>query len=178
MYSSCKYYHHYFSSLQPNRSVVWLWESKCIARIKFFAWLLLNDRLNTRNVLRRRNKYLDEGYNCAICHDGVEETTEHLFFGCSSTACRWFSLGIIWDDDLDIHQKIYVEKPVFPHPFFMEIFLTGAWCIWKERNDLIFNNKPVNLARWKTSFKAEVVNHLHRIKQSFHQSIKLWLAAL
>jgi hypothetical protein len=26
-------------------------------------------------------------------------------------------------------------------PFFMEIVMIGAWCIWKERNDFIFNGR-------------------------------------
>lgn len=131
---------------------------------RFFAWLLLNDRLNTRNMLRRRNKFLDEWYNCALCSDGVEETFEHLFFYCSRAIGRWFSIGLSWSDHVDIHQKIYEAKQEFAYPFFMEIFLIGAWCIWKERYDMIFNNKAPSIARWKSAFKEEVTNHLFRIK--------------
>lgn len=46
----------------------------------FFAWLLLNDRLNTRNLLSRRKKFLEEGYCCVLCQNDLEETSEHLFF--------------------------------------------------------------------------------------------------
>jgi hypothetical protein len=46
------------------------------------TWLLLNDTLNTRNILRRRRKYLEDGYNCVLCLEDVEESVEHLFFGC------------------------------------------------------------------------------------------------
>jgi queuine/archaeosine tRNA-ribosyltransferase len=58
--------------------MLWIWDSKCIPKIKFFSWLLFNDRLNTRNILKKK-KVLDEGYNCALCHSGCEETMEHLF---------------------------------------------------------------------------------------------------
>ena len=109
-------------------------------KIKFFAWLQLNDRLNTRNLLRRRN-YLDEGYNCVLCHENVEETTSHLFFDCLTAITRWFSIGIIWDDSLDINQKIENKKAEFGSPFFMEIFMVAAWCIWKEIYSLIFDGK-------------------------------------
>ena len=79
-FSSSKYYQNHFANVAPHPAVIWIWKSKCIPKIKFFAWLVLNDRLNTRNMLRRRCKFLVEGYNCALCQDGVEETIEHLFF--------------------------------------------------------------------------------------------------
>jgi hypothetical protein len=60
-YSSSKYYHYHFRDIQPNLTILWIWKSKCIPKIKFFAWLLLNDRLNTRNILRRRRKFLEDG---------------------------------------------------------------------------------------------------------------------
>jgi hypothetical protein len=149
-----------------------------VPKIKFFAWLLLNDRLNTRNILRRRKKFLEEGYNCVLCQDGVEETIEHLFFDCPSTVSRWYDLGIIWDENANIHQKLYVAKQVFMQPFFMEVFMVGAWCLWNERNDFIFNRKVPSLTSWKSTFKNEVTAHLVRIKQSLHQSILLWLQSL
>jgi hypothetical protein len=66
----------------------------------------------------------------------------------------------------------------FPTPFFMEIFMIGAWCIWNERNAQIFDGKVPNLSSWKASFKKEVNAHLFRIKQSLHQSVHSWLDAL
>jgi len=79
-YSSSKYYRYQFRSIQPHKALIWIWKTKCVPKIKFFTWLLLNDRLNTKNMLRRRNKFLEEGYNCVLCQEGVEETSEHLFF--------------------------------------------------------------------------------------------------
>jgi hypothetical protein len=177
-YSSSKYYNLQFSSIQPNRTVVWIWETKCVPKIKFFAWLLLNDRLNTRNMLRRRNKVLVDGYNCVLCHEGAEETLEHLFFDCPSATCRWLALGINWATNSNVHQKIYIARQAFVEPFFMEIFLIGAWCIWNERNDLIFNKKQPSLASWMDSFKLLVYNHFCRIKSSFHISLLSWLSTL
>jgi hypothetical protein len=162
----------------PSRVLLWVWKSNCIPTIKFFAWLLLNDRLNTRNILRRRKKFLEEGYNCALCHEEIEETSEHLFFECSAAACRWFALGISWSDSGSSHLRIYLVKHAFPHPFFMEVFTIAARCIWTERNRLIFNNKPPGLSTWKLSFKEEVLQHMIRIKSSLHQCILDWLEAI
>jgi hypothetical protein len=112
------------------------------------------------------------------CLEDVEESVEHLFFDCHSAACRWFALGITWNDHLNIHQKIQAAKLDFAQPFFMEIFMIGAWYIWNERDDFIFNGKPPCLAAWKSAFKAQVSEHLIRIKASLHPSILLWLQAL
>jgi hypothetical protein len=49
-----------------------------------------------------------------------------------------FALGITWEENANIHQKLYLAKQTFMHPFFMDIFMVGAWCrLSNERNDLI-----------------------------------------
>lgn len=177
-YASSRYYQYSFKFIRPHRTILWIWKTKCVPKIKVFAWLLLNDRLNTRNILRRRKKFLQSGYNCVLCQNGVEETSEHLFFDCPSASSRWFSLGITWEENANIHQKLHIAKQAFSGPFFMEIFLIGAWCLWNERNNLIFNSKIPSLGTWKRNFKDEVMEHLIRIKPSLHQSILSWLYAL
>jgi hypothetical protein len=66
-----------------------------------------------------------------LCHENIEETIEHLFFDCSSAITRWFANGINWDESSNIHQKNYLAKRDFPYYFFMEVFMIGAWIIWK-----------------------------------------------
>jgi hypothetical protein len=95
--------------------------------------------------LRRRKKVLDEGYNCVMCHNSEEETAAHLFFNCPVAASKWFSLGIVWEENLSVHQKLLQARLDFGQPFFMEIFMIGAWCLWKQRNDVIFEGKPHTL---------------------------------
>ena len=86
-YSVKRFYQHHFAAIRPPVTILWIWKAKCIPRIKFFSWLLLNDKLNTRNMLRRRNKFLED-YSCVMCSSNTEETLEHLFFDCPSAAAR------------------------------------------------------------------------------------------
>lgn len=54
---------------------------KCAAilRYKVFFWLLLQDRLNTRNLLKRKSFQLPS-YNCALCSIQCLESSFHLFW--------------------------------------------------------------------------------------------------
>jgi hypothetical protein len=72
---------------------------------------------------------LEEGYICPVCPEGDEETVEHLFFGCSSSVARWFSLGVQWSGQGSIVQMVQQQKSQLQMPFFMEFFMIGAWCL-------------------------------------------------
>ena len=61
----------------------------------YHVWnFLVGCYLNTRNILRRRRKHLDEGYNCVLYPDNIEESAMHLFFECSTSTTGWFLLGV------------------------------------------------------------------------------------
>jgi hypothetical protein len=66
----------------------WLWESSCQAKHKFFLWLLLHDRLNTRNLLRIKKCQL-QSYLCATIQCKDEETLVHLFCSCTFAIKCW-----------------------------------------------------------------------------------------
>jgi hypothetical protein len=59
----------------------WLWKSSCQHNHKVFFWLLLQDRLSTRNILRRKHMHLPS-YSCVLCSMDAEETVHHLFLEC------------------------------------------------------------------------------------------------
>jgi len=99
----------------------------------------------------------------------------HLFFECSSSVTRWYILGVQWPTQGTIFQMIIRMKEQLRIPFFMELFLIAAWCIWKERNDFIFNGRIPSVSSWKVAFKKEVLDHFCRIKPSLYQFVRSWL---
>jgi hypothetical protein len=54
-YQSRQFYKHLHAHLTAPPFYSWIWKSACIMRTKTFAWLLLSDRLNTRDILIRRH---------------------------------------------------------------------------------------------------------------------------
>jgi hypothetical protein len=50
--------------------------------------------------------------------------------------------------------------------FFMEVFIIGAWQIWKERNNFIFNRANPSFRSWKLSFLDEAMLLSFRMKDN------------
>jgi hypothetical protein len=71
----------------------WLWKSNCQPKHKVFFWLLINDKLSTRNILKRKNMHLDS-YNCVLCSLLTEETMSHVFVDRSFARMCWDIIGI------------------------------------------------------------------------------------
>ena len=71
----------------------WLWKCQCQPKHEVFLWLLISDRLSTRNLLRRRGMDLDS-FTCVFCLSLQEETVHHLFVDCAFTKLCWSSLNI------------------------------------------------------------------------------------
>jgi hypothetical protein len=71
----------------------WLWKSSTQKKHKVFFWLLLKDRVSTRNILRRKNHALPS-FDCVLCQAAPEETVEHLFLHCPFAQSCWALLQL------------------------------------------------------------------------------------
>ena len=58
---------------------IWAWKSWCQNKHKVFCWLLLRNRLSTRELLRKKNMELED-YSCVLCDSSSDETLVHLLF--------------------------------------------------------------------------------------------------
>jgi hypothetical protein len=155
-YTASKFYHFPYKNFQPPRPFIWIWESKCCNKLKVFVWLLLMDRLNVRNILRRKNYRIQgNNYNCVLCSRNVEESTFHLFFTCEFTKKCWDYLQIHWDTEVGFFTMMEKARQQYTPGFFMEIFILGAWETWKQRNDHIFNRRIPSFSNWKRGFVKE-----------------------
>jgi hypothetical protein len=126
-YTASKFYHLPYKNVNPPKPFVWIWDSKCANKIKVFTWLLLMDRLNVRNILRRKkHKLQDNNYNCVLCSSQCEETTFHLFFSCPFSTRCWQHLCIHWGFDLQFHAMMEEARQSFNIDFFMEVLIIGA----------------------------------------------------
>jgi hypothetical protein len=126
----------------------WIWKSSTLGKHKFFFWLLLQDRLNTTNMLRRKHMHLDD-YSCVLCNIGSEESTFHLFYECNFSQSCWGSISINWNLNLRPLDVMLNATEQLGSQIFREIVITACWAIWTLRNSIIFDNGHCSIAAWR-----------------------------
>jgi len=174
IFTSSKAYLNLISTRQVHSAFKWLWKSSCQAKRKFFFWLLLQDRLSTRDILKWRNMEL-QCYDCVLCHLCTEERLMHLFFSCPfSMSCK-NTLGLapmIFDD---LFQTLSAFKLHLQQPFFMEIIIYICWAIWSARNDNIFRGLQHSIASCKASFRRELTQIKFRVSNNLKTPLAQWI---
>lgn len=130
-----------------------VWRSRCTPRIKFFAWLVVVDRLNTKPMLQRRHLDVHDDDICVMCSSGQPKTIEHLFFECPFAAECWAIVNFQWDLSLPLHDRLVAAGQNHNLPFCTEAALIAAWEIWKMRNDKVFQRRNPTPALWLSNFK-------------------------
>lgn len=92
-YCSERAYSKLIGTIVASSLFKWLWALSNLGTHKLFFWLLLRDRLNTKNLLKRKTMILDD-YNCVLCNLGCEESSFHLFFECPFSRGCWATIPI------------------------------------------------------------------------------------
>ena len=178
LYSSSRYYNLVFQHFPVSPIFKRLWQSKCTPRLKFFAWLLLVDRLNTRNMLLRRHYNVHPNSWCVLCSTQEEEDLNHLFFTCPFALSCWNKLSIQWDVSLSIQERVLHMIGSTGLPCIMEIFVFAAWEIWNIRNSKIFDNGSVSFSLWFRKFSDQVHLQLMRVREDKRISLIQWLESI
>ena len=178
LYSSNRYYNLVFQHFPVSPIFKRLWQSKCTPRLKFFAWLLLVDRLNTRNMLLRRHYNVHPNSWCVLCSTQEVEDLNHLFFTCPFALSCWNKLSIQWDASLSIQERVLHMIGSTGLPCIMEIFVITVWEIWNIRNSKIFYNGSVSFSLWFRKFSDQVHLQLMRVREDKRISLIQWLESI
>jgi hypothetical protein len=121
-----------------------VWKDKLMApRVQTFAWRLLRKALPTGKRASRLSKHIKE--NCSRC--GAIEDEMHLLILCPFSKAAWFSHP--WYIKTE---HLAAAQPSIPgmiqsllssgHPHInLSNLYTYLWCLWKARNDVLFDRK-------------------------------------
>ena len=135
--------------------------------------MLLNDRLSTRELLKRRNMVL-LFYFCVCCNQSVDETLTHVFIHYNFAQLCWSTIGLVvgQDDAFTTLENLKVQLGV---PFFMDIIIIMSWCIWMQRNDYIFRSIQPSQDHYRRHFDKEFALVILRAKSSIKEHMSSWL---
>ena len=157
----------------------WIWKCSCTLKIRVFGWLLLMDRLNTRDMMQRRHWIIQDD-SCVLCLTQTHEDRIHLFFTCNFSQRVWNYLGISWQ--VQPHQSTYSmassAREEFGLPFFTEVVFTATSNIWTQRSGKIFRNETPSFRAWRRNFVHDLTLLTHRIKCKYRDKLLEWLASL
>jgi hypothetical protein len=169
LFSSQKAYSHMTGNQLTHPIFSWLWKSKCQPKHKVFFWLLLKDRLNTRSFLRQRSMPLDS-FTRDNRRDGYPS-----FFRCNFARRCWLLLDIRPPRTTDLLHTLLRIRRRWHVPWRLESIIIMTWCIWKSRNNWIFNETQPTINECKEMFKKEMILMCHRVKPSLKEEISNWL---
>lgn len=142
-FSSSRIYKELMDHPVVHQAFKWVWANPCQPKHKVFFWLLLKDRLSTRNILRRKHMVIDN-YNCVICNDNVEETIKHLFIDCAFAKECCAVLGVNLLGNCSVPKISTTLRAQLQSDFFMVAIILMCCAIWTARNNLIFSGIQPN----------------------------------
>jgi hypothetical protein len=155
----------------------WIWKSCCMSKHKFFFWLLLLDRLNTKDLMLRKNIFV-ESSECVLCQSEDREYLMHLFFECDFSQNFWLKLRMEWDTEMPLIDMLIEGKQRQNNICFREVLIVGCWSLWNHRNKIIFDNESISQDRCFSMFKESFVLIMHRAKPSLSEGMQQWIYTL
>ena len=134
------------------------------------------DRLNTRNILKRKNFTIqDSNYNCVLCSTILMKL--HITSSLDVHLVKNVGRGLVckWNSLLPFYDMLSASKISFHKQFFMEVFIVSTWCIQKQRNGFVFDNRPPTIGNWKSKFIHECFLQAHRFSQTLKSPFLEWV---
>jgi hypothetical protein len=176
IFSASKAYKHLIGHSNADPIFKLLWKTSCQGKHKIFFWLILRDKLSTRNMIRRRGMFLED-YHCVLCQQSIEETVMHLFFYCPFARDCWAIINFSFADHLSVSQIFQAWKRKLLVDFSLDIFIIWCWAIWLVRNDVIFRNRNPSVQECKRYVTVEALLLLHRTKTRITPLLESWISS-
>lgn len=117
-----------------------IWRFSIPPTVKFFLFLMMRNKLLTREVLLRRSFHLPD-HSCPMCDTGSMETTLHLFFQCAHSLTIWCKVEgllnfrvLVPANSVEEVWRRSSQLPVNSRPFRLKrriMFASVCWSIWR-----------------------------------------------
>jgi hypothetical protein len=156
------------NSVSPDLETAFkaIWKCYSPSKVSGLVWMVLLDRLPTReNLFRRHVTAADGDRRCVFCGDCLETAT-HIFLYCKVIILVWGQIFVWLGFHFELPHNILsllilvatsVGEKHVRHGLVM-IWTAVIWIIWRHRNRIIFENgvvdgasmvEDVKLVSWK-----------------------------
>lgn len=129
---------------------MYVWRLPIPPTVRIFAYLMLQDRILTGEVMERRNMATQN--RCVMCRNCPSESTLHLLFLCPNAVQVWFRVAahfgfrimvprLTVDDIMVVSRRQAEMEGERCRKIWNSLFMCTCWLIWKQRNNKIFTGK-------------------------------------
>ncbi|CAN6233698.1 unnamed protein product [Urochloa humidicola] len=146
------------SGPEPRDFSDFVWKNKAPPRVQFFAWLLVQERIQCRTNLLKKNIVPDA--SCELCSQ--PEDPDHIIFQCPFASQVWATVGID-PSDCRVRTLWTVPRPTtVPAKHYNTFLLLISWHLWKRRNAVVFNNEAASPSQFWAVCKDDARLWSHR----------------
>ncbi|GJN35428.1 hypothetical protein PR202_gb24205 [Eleusine coracana subsp. coracana] len=152
-----------------------IWENRAPPKVKFFGWLLVQDRIQTRQNLLK--KHCIDSESCELCSTQVESSV-HLIARCAFAAGFWRWIGVqIGEEDVSALWRVHVPHSI-PAAHSNAFLLLCCWRLWKHRHDVVFRLLPPSSARLFAGCREDAELWTCRLPHSDRHVAQAWTLLL
>ncbi|XP_026436569.1 uncharacterized protein LOC113334556 [Papaver somniferum] len=136
--------------MAPSAEFSFIWSLHCPPKISFFLWLIAHGRLPTIDMLQ--NRRIDVHATCLFCT--APETASHLFLHCDFAKSVWdvLTMKLKWLYAMPENVALALQawqlnlSDKAKSEIWRLVPVAIIWCLWKERNNRVFNGNPSSAA--------------------------------
>jgi len=143
-----------------------VWMKLAPPKVEFFMWLALLGKLNTKEVLWKKGLLQVNQLNCPFCTAEIESLS-HILMACPASWTIWDIIAKDMDQVLSMpgsfkqHFEEWMKRKwrnTIMKKIWCSSFFAISWSLWLMRNEMIFQQKEMNvqmlcnLIRWRVAF--------------------------
>lgn len=162
-----------YKLLKPHRQLVpWkktIWNSSGISRHSFHAWLVILNRLPTRDRIISWGISIPS--TCLLCNLG-DQSRDHLFFSCPFSwelwSCKAQRIGITPSPDWNLtllHMQA-LPRPTWRRKLQLLVWQGVIYSLWQERNERLHRNSSKTVATISTILDRTIRNKIQAFRDA------------
>jgi hypothetical protein len=153
-----------------------VWQSFSPSWVKFFMWLLVQSRIQSRaSLLAKHIIRLDEA-SCQIC-SAPSEDTSHIVLGCPFAQRLWRYFRARVAEDANVRQ-LHALAGAIAGATASTFTALCCWNLWKHRNGVVFNGDRPCLCRLAAACVSDAVLWRERVPNGLRVDATIWESRL